>query len=161
MKIEKDRVVTIFYSLKDETNHELENNYGETPMAYLHGHQNVLPALEEALIGLKAGDEKQITLNADQAYGQRRENASKKVPVKHLLGKPKNLTPGQLVKVNTENGPADARVIKAGRFMVELDFNHPLAGSGIVFDVKIVDVREATTTEIAHGHAHGLGGHDH
>lgn len=161
MKIEKDKVVTLFYSLKDSDGNEVENNYNDTPMAYLHGHGNVFPALEAGLEGLETDATKTITLEANDAYGQRRPNALQKIPIKHLLGKPKKLTPGQLVKVNTEKGARDGSVVKAGRFMVEIDFNHPLAGSSVVFDVKITDIREPTNEELDHGHAHGLGGHSH
>jgi len=161
MKIEKDKVVTLFYSLQDTEGKELENNYNDTPMAYLHGHGNIFAALESGLEGLEIDATKKVTLEADDAYGQRRPNSVQKVPIKHLLGKPKKLVPGQLVKVNTEKGARDGSVIKAGRFMVELDFNHPLAGSSVVFDVKITDIRDATDEELAHGHAHGLGGHHH
>lgn len=161
MKIAKDKVVTIFYRLMSSDGKELENNYDSTPMAYLHGHKNIFPALEAALEGLEADKEKQVAISASDAYGERRSNATQKVPIKHLLGKPKKLSPGQFVKVNGEKGPVDASVIKAGRFMVELDFNHPLAGQDLSFDVKVTDVRDATPEEIAHGHAHGLGGHNH
>lgn len=161
MSIKKDTVVTMYYSLKDENGIELENNYDSEPMAYLHGHKNIFTALEAGLEGLNIDDQKQVTLEAKDAYGERRDNAAQKIPVKHLLGKPKKLRPGQLVKVNTERGVVDGRVIKAGKFMVEVDFNHPLAGLSLCFDVKIADVRDATQEEISHGHAHGLGGHQH
>lgn len=161
MQITQNTVATFFYRLTNEANEEVENNYNNTPMAYLHGHNNIFPALEAALEGLTQGDEKTVPLSATQAYGPRRPNTAKKVPMKHLLGKPKKLVPGQLVKVNTEKGAIDASVIKAGKFMIEVDFNHPLAGQDLTFHVKIHDVREATQEEIAHGHAHGVGGHHH
>jgi len=63
--------------------------------------------------------------------------------------------------VNTTSGYRQAIVTKVGRFNVDVDFNHPLAGKTLVFDVKILDVRDATDEEIAHGHAHGPGGHEH
>lgn len=161
MQISKDHVVTFFYRLLDESGNELENNSDTTPMAYLHGHNNIFAKLEQELEGLSAGDKKEVQLAPSEAYGERRAEASQKVPVKHLLGKPKKLRPGQFVKVNSEQGPIDASVIKAGKFMVELDFNHPLAGKTLNFQVKIAEVRVASEEEIAHGHAHGPGGHHH
>ncbi len=167
MQIAKDKVVTFHYRLSEasETGEakgaELETSDGALPMAYLHGYRNILPGLEEALEGLKADDEKVVTLAPEQAYGPRRDNANQRVPVKHLASKHKRLQPGMLVKVNTENGVKDARVIKPGKFMVELDLNHPFAGKTLVFNVKVISVRDASEEEIAHGHAHGAGGHHH
>lgn len=161
MQITKDCVVTIQYSLKEKEGAELESNQDGLPMAYLHGHRNILPALEAALEGLAKEEKKEVVLLPEQAYGHRRENAQQKVPIKHLAGKYRRLLPGTLVKVNTEKGVIDARVIKTGKFMVELDMNHPFAGKTLVFNVRVMDVRAATLEEIAHGHAHGEGGHQH
>ena len=63
--------------------------------------------------------------------------------------------------VHTEQGNKRVTVVKPGKFMVVVDFNHPFAGKTLVFAVKIVDVRAATNDEVTHGHAHGVGGHQH
>jgi FKBP-type peptidyl-prolyl cis-trans isomerase SlyD len=65
------------------------------------------------------------------------------------------------VTVNTRQGPVRGIVFKVGKFNVDVDFNHPLAGQTLVFDVEILDVREPTAEEAAHGHAHGPGGVQH
>lgn len=161
MKIQKDTVATITYKLSEADGPVLETSDDAIPMAYLHGHSNILAGLEEALEGLEVGNEKSVTLAPEHAYGPVHANAEQKVPVKHLVGKYKRLLPGMFVKVNTDNGTRDARVVKAGKFMVTLDTNHPFAGKTLVFDVVVRDIREATPDEIAHGHAHGLGGHNH
>jgi FKBP-type peptidyl-prolyl cis-trans isomerase SlyD len=161
MQISQDKVVTFHYRLREEEGVELENNQDAVPLAYLHGHRNILPGLEEALDGLAADDVVTVTLPPEKAYGPRHPNATQRVPVKHLASKHKRLRPGMLVKVNTENGVKDARVLKVGKFMVDLDLNHPFAGKTLVFEIQIVDVRDATSEEIAHGHAHGEGGHHH
>lgn len=161
MPIDQNSVVLFQYSLAEEGGDELEDNRSTQPMAYLHGHGNILPALEAELAGLEEGDSKVITLGPEKAYGLRKDNANKKVPIKHLMGKYKRLLPGMLVKVNAEHGAINARVIKPGKFMVELDLNHPFAGKTLVFDVSITSIRPATDDEIAHGHAHGEGGHHH
>lgn len=161
MQIAQDTVVTFKYRLSEAGGPELESSQDAVPLAYLHGHNNILPGLEEALTGLSAGDETSLTLPPEKAYGPHRPNAVQRVPVKHLLSKHKRLLPGMLVKVNTENGAKDARIVKAGKFMLDLDMNHPFAGKTLVFDIEIVSVREATADEIAHGHAHGEGGHHH
>lgn len=161
MKIEKDKVVSLRYQLSEEGGKELENNGEGVPMAYLHGYNNLLPALEEQLEGLETGTSKSITLQAHEAYGPRKENALQRVPIKHLLGKYKRLLPGMVVKVNTEQGAKNASVIKAGKFNVDLDMNHPLAGKNLVFQIDVLDIREASDDERHHGHAHGPGGHHH
>ena len=161
MKISKDKVITFFYSLKDLQGPELENNQGSVPMAYLHGYKNILPALEKEIEGMSEGESKEVTLSPENAYGLRNDNALQKVPIKHLAGKYKRLLPGMLVKVNTEKGLVNASVVKAGKFMVNLDMNHPFAGKTLVFSISIKSIREATAEEISHGHAHGEGGHHH
>ena len=161
MKIEKNLVATFSYILKNNKGEEIERSTDDNPMAYLHGHANILPDLEFALEGSVVGDKVDVELTAAQAYGERVENAAQRIPIKHLISKPKKLKAGQAIKVNTEQGARDATLIKVGKFNVDIDTNHPLAGLDIIFSVAILDVREATAEEISHGHAHGLGGHDH
>lgn len=164
MNITQDKVVTFHYRLSEQgesAQTEIENNHDGLPMAYLHGHRNILPALEKALEGKAAGDVLDVVVAPEDAYGERKPGANQKVPVKHLLSKHKRLLPGMLVKVNTEKGAVDARVIKPGKFMVELDFNHPLAGKTLNFHIEVKEIRDASEEEIAHGHAHGEGGHHH
>lgn len=161
MQIAQDTVVTLFYILSEEAGLQLEDNQHGIPLAYLHGHQNILPGLESALSGMQAGEQKTIVLPPEQAYGPRRENTVHRVPIKHLLSKHKRLPPGTLVKVQTEKGATDGTVVKSGKFVVDVDFNHPFAGKTLRFNVTIDSVRAATTEELAHGHAHGTGGHHH
>jgi len=151
MKVTKDKAVTFFYSLRDIDGPELENNQNSVPMEYLHGYKNILPALEKEMEGMKEGEPKDITLTPDKAYGPRNENAFQKIPVKHLVGKYKRLLPGTLVKVNTDKGVVNASVVKAGKFMVNLDMNHPFAGKTLVFSVSIANIRDASSEEISQG----------
>lgn len=161
MEITQNSVVTLFYKLSDEIGTELESNDEGVPMAYLHGAGNLLPALEAALQGKTAGDELSVTLPPEQAYGPVTPNAVKRVPIKHLIGRYKRLLPGMLVKVRTEGGAANVRIVKAGKFNVDVDYNHPFAGKTLTFRIRIHDVRQASEEEIAHGHAHGDAGHHH
>lgn len=161
MNISKDKVVSIHYTLTEEGGKELENNRDALPMTYLHGHGNLMSALESELEGLEKGASKTVSLQARDAYGERSENAVQRVPQKHLLGKYKRLMPGMIVRVNTNHGARSATVVKAGKFNVDLDMNHPLAGKNLVFNVEVADIREATAEELQHGHAHGPGGHHH
>ncbi len=164
MQISKDTVVTFHYHLFDESGKEIESSEGGDPVAYLHGHGNIIKGLEQAMLDHQAGDEFEATVAAKDGYGERQENAVQRVPIKHLHGDKKQLArvkPGQVVSINTEEGPRQVMVIKAGKFNVDVDLNHPLAGKTLTFKVKVDDVRAATEEEIAHGHAHGVGGHQH
>jgi len=141
----------------------LEQSAGREPLLYLHGHANVIPGLEQAMAGKKAGDSLEITLAPEQAYGLRRSNSIIRVPIKHLhlpAGQ-KALMPGVIVGVQTDQGVRSALIVKAGRFNVDIDTNHPFAGRTLHYSLDIVDVRSATPEEITHRHAHGAGGHHH
>src|SRR5690606_16347181 len=157
MEIAKNKVVTFHYRLTDEEGSFTETSEGRGPIAYLHGRNNIVPGLEAELAGKRAGDELKVKVPPELAYGLRIDDATARVPIKHLV-RPGKLEVGKVVTINTASGYRRAIVTKVGRFNVDVDFNHPLAGKTLIFDVKIVDVRDATEEEIAHGHAHGPGG---
>lgn len=163
MKIAKNTVVQFHYILTDADNSEaIETSRDGDAVLYLHGHNNIVKGLEQAMEGKEKGDVFSVTVPPEKAYGHRDENRQQRVPVKHLLlakkAKPKA---GMLVHVQTDKGPVPATIIKAGKFTVDVDLNHPFAGRNLQFDVEIVDIREAEPDEISHGHAHGIGGHQH
>ena len=160
MQIEKNTVVQFTYSLKDDAGNQLESSETGHPMAYLHGHNNMLEGLEKALEGKADGDNFEVTLPPAEAYGERRDGSEQRVPIKHLQGA-KKWKPGMIANVQTEQGHRQVTVVKAGKFMVTVDTNHPFAGKTLTFDIKVLEVREATAEEQAHGHAHGVGGHQH
>jgi len=160
MSISKNNVVGFDYVLRDESGEELERS--ESPMVYLHGANNIIRGLEEALAGHSEGDDVTVTLPPERAYGLRRDDALQRVPIKHLLTKAKKYQAGQVVSVNTQDGRKDAVVAKVGRFNLDVDMNHPLAGKTLTFEVSITAVRDATGDELSHGHAHGIDGqHQH
>ncbi|MBC6906947.1 peptidylprolyl isomerase [Saccharophagus sp. K07] len=161
MQIEKDKVVSILYQLKDAEGEQLEETQDGIPLAYLHGHNNLLPALEEALAGRQAGDKLSLTLPPEKAYGELKPGATQRVPIKHLVHAPKRLMPGMIAHVQTEQGILTTKILKVGKFNVDVDLNHPFAGKTLQFDIEVVSVRDASEEEIAHGHAHGDGGHHH
>lgn len=164
MKISVDTVVSFHYRLSEAEGELLEESYDGDPNLFLFGHETLLPALEKTFEGKEAGDKFSVTLAPDEAYGPRREGATQRIPIKHLhdYAKLKNrIRPGMKVMVNTEHGPWEAIVLKAGKFNVDIDSNHPYAGKTLNFDIEVVAVREASADELAHGHAHGVGGHHH
>lgn len=163
-QISDNTVVQFFYTLTDADDTQIETNHGADPIAYLHGHDGMIPALAEALEGKSVGDTLHLTLEPEQAYGQRQEGQEQRVPIKHLQGLPKGTRswkPGMVAVVQTDHGMRQVTVIKPGLKMVLVDTNHPLAGKTLTYDIEVVDVRAATDEEIAHGHAHGVGGHQH
>lgn len=161
MKISNDTVVTFHYTLPDVDGTKLESSQGEEPTAYLHGHKGIIPGLETELENKVAGDSLEVTIPPERAYGMRNEDKQQRVPVKHLIFKGKKLLPGMAVQINTSEGRHPVTVIKAGRHSADVDTNHPMAGKTLCFKIDIVDVRAATAEEISHGHAHGVGGHQH
>jgi FKBP-type peptidyl-prolyl cis-trans isomerase SlyD len=129
-------------------------------MSYLHGARNIIPGLENALTGKAAGDRFQVTIEPADAYGERKPGNIQRIPAKHFRD-PRRLEPGQAVSIQTQRGPVQASVVKVGRFNVDVDANHPLAGQTLTFDVEVTAVRDATGEEISHGHVHGAGGVQH
>jgi len=160
MNIAKDTVVQFHYTLKDDKGELIESTEGKDPMAYLHGHSNIIPGLEKALEGKAVGDSFTVTVEPQDGYGQRKEDAMQRISLKHLQGARK-WKPGMMAFVETDQGYRQVTVVKVGKFNADVDTNHPLAGMTLVFDIQIADIREASEEEKAHGHAHGVGGHHH
>ncbi len=160
MQIEKNSVVTFHYTLSEPGGDFSEDSRGDHPVAYLHGHDNILPGLEAVLLGKQAGDKVSVTLAPEQAYGLRNPAQQQRMSIKHLKFAGK-LKAGDIAWIETEEGPRQVTVVKPGKFMAEVDTSHPLAGKTLTFDVDVISVRAATEEEIAHGHAHGEGGHHH
>jgi FKBP-type peptidyl-prolyl cis-trans isomerase SlyD len=160
MIVADKKVVSFHYTLTNAQGAELESTRDRQPMSYLHGARNIIPGLEQALVGKVAGDRFQVTIDPAAAYGELRPGNIQRIPAKHFRD-PKRLQPGQLVSIRTRRGPVQASVVKVGRFNVDVDANHPLAGQTLTFDVEVSAIRDATGEEISHGHVHGAGGVQH
>lgn len=141
----------------------MEKSRDGEPLYYLHGFHNVIVGLEKALEGKKVGDKIEITLQPEEAYGTRDPEAIRRIPLKRLqLPKDKkNPTVGGIARVRSENGWHNAIILKPGKFNADVDFNHPLAGRVLHYEIEVQMVRDATTEEIAHGHVHGPGSENH
>jgi len=160
MKITNNTVVTFNFVMKEKGTEEILGQSESEPSLYLHGHNNIFSKVEDDMLGKESGDKVNIILSPAEAYGDITDQEPVRVPRKHIATKGK-LTKGQVVVVNTDEGMQEARVLKVGLKSVDLDGNHPLAGKTLDFDIEVVSVREATDEEIAHGHSHGEGGHQH
>jgi FKBP-type peptidyl-prolyl cis-trans isomerase SlyD len=130
------------------------------PLEFIQGHKNIIPGLEKELYGMSVGDQKSITVVAREAYGELDPEALIDVPRDEF---PPDIPLEQGVQIQVrdmQGGLMDARIEKVGEENVQLNFNHPLAGEDLNFDVTIADLREATSEELEHGHVHGEHGHD-
>lgn len=162
LAIGSDTVIGFRYDLYDEAANRIESNRDGDPMLFLFGDRSVIAALQEAFRGKRAGDDFSVTIPHGQAYGRRYPDRTKRVPRKRLEASGgTRFRPGDVVSLPGERGATQATVIKAGKFQVDVDLNHPLAGHDLTFDILIESVRAALPDEIAHGHAHGPGGHHH
>lgn len=160
MKIEKDRVVRFHYAVAEAGKASVENSReGGQPLAILFGRGNVIPGLEKAMDGHEAGDSFKASVPAAEAYGERRDGLGQRIPKKHFGAR--RLEPGMQVVLETNFGARPVTVVKVGLSVVDVDLNHPMAGKDLEFDIEVVEVREASAEELAHGHVHGDGGHQH
>jgi len=159
LPITKNRVVRFHYTIRDSQNQILETSRNDEPLAILHGHGNVLSGIESALDGHVGGDSFSVTLPPEETYGVRRHDWTQRVSKKHL---PKQrLKPGMTVNLSTEQGPRLVTVVKVGNKVADVDLNHPFVGQTLTFEIEVLEVREAVAEELAHGHVHGPGGHQH
>src|SRR3990172_861182 len=158
MKTARDKVVAVHYTLTDDAGQVLDSSSEGEPLAYLHGHGNIIPGLEKALEGSQVGFKSKVTVAPKEGYGEQNPKAIFEEP--HASFSPDmKLAPGMQVHAEGEHGPVTFTVVKLTDTGVVLDGNHPLAGKTLHFDVEVVDVRPATKEELAHGHVHT--GHEH
>ena len=160
MKIGNGTVVGIDYSLHLGDGQVVDKSEGE-PLAYIHGEGQIVPGLEQALVGMDVGDQKQVVVEPGEGYGEHDPRGVQEVSRQAF---PDGFDPqvGMQLVAEAPNGDPVQFIIKEVREQTVLvDFNHPLAGRTLHFDVTVREVREATEEEMAHGHAHGPGGHEH
>lgn len=161
MKIAQDKVVTIHYNLKNEAGELLESSFQSDPLAYLHGHHNLIPGLEKALLDLETGAKLDVSVPPEEAYGTRDDRLVETVP-KEVFGEDVALEVGMQFHAQSRDGnPYVVTITGIEGEQVEVDGNHPFAGATLNFEVEVMDVREATEEELNHGHVHGPGGHHH
>ncbi len=161
MTITDNKVVSIHYNVVDADSDEtIDSSDGGDPMVYLHGARNIIPGLEQALEGKVAGDAFDVTVAAAEAYGEHSADRVQTVP-REAFAEIGEVQVGMKVTAQTEMGPIELLVTEVGDDEVTVDANHPLAGKDLKFSVRVEDVRDASEEEIAHGHAHGPGGHSH
>ena len=152
--IENDTVVALAYTLRvdGETIDEADE---EDPVEYLHGALNIVPGLEAALTGHREGDRLTVTVPPENGYGEY-DPEDVQWFERDEFDNAEDLAPGLVLAVEDEDGEMyDVTVSEVTADAVALDFNPPLAGKTLVFDVRVLTVRDADPEEIAHGHPHG------
>ena len=160
MQIADKMVVTIDYTLKDDNGTILDNST-EGNFAYLHGANNIIPGLENALTGKSAGDEVEVSVSPTEGYGEHNETMIQAVP-RDMFDSEQEIEVG--MQFHAESPEGEMIVVTVTDIEgddVTVDGNHPLAGVNLNFGVKIIDIREASEEEIEHGHVHGPGDHHH
>ncbi|MBI3030290.1 MAG: peptidylprolyl isomerase [Candidatus Rokubacteria bacterium] len=137
--IENGAKVRLEYTLKDDGGKVLDSNKGRDPLTYTQGQKQIIPGLEQALNGMRAGDEKTVTVKPVDAYGEVNPNAVTEVP--------KEMLPPDALKVGTElvaqSQGGDRQIVRIKEVRektVVIDLNHPLAGKTLFFDVKVLGV---------------------
>ncbi len=160
MEIAKDTVVSIEYRLHLGDGKIIEETEPGDPVVYLHGYEEIVPGLEKSLEGKKAGDSLQAQVSPADGYGDYDPEDVEEVPREEFPAD-MELVAGGIVTATDEDGDEVEFLIKEVRpGTVVVDFNHPLAGKTLHFEVTVKEVRKASAEELEHGHAHGHG-HEH
>ncbi len=151
--VKKDTVVSIDYTLKDDSGEVLDSSEGGEPLQYLHGHGQIIDGLEKALEGQDVGSSVHVDVSPAEGYGEHDPERMVEVPKEQFDF---DVKVGDYVRAQHPDGSVvPFKVAAVGEDTVTLDGNHPLAGQSLHFDVKVVEIRPATPEEIEHGHVHG------
>jgi FKBP-type peptidyl-prolyl cis-trans isomerase SlyD len=147
--------VSMDYTLKLDDGEVIDTSVGREPLEFLFGYGQIIPGLERELQGMELGQEKDVTVEAAEGYGQVDPQAFQRVP-RNLFPESMELQEDMMLNMrDAESGEVfPARIEQIGSDSVVLDLNHPLAGETLYFNVKIAGLRAATPEEIAHGHVH-------
>ncbi|HRN50598.1 MAG TPA: peptidylprolyl isomerase [Anaerolineales bacterium] len=158
--VDKDVVVSLAYKLTVD-GEILDEAGAEDALQYLHGNENIIPGLENELTGLKVGDSKKVSVKPEDGYGLTDNEEIEEISLEDF---PEGIVPeiGMELEVKDEDGnDLYGRILAITEETVTMDFNHPLAGKTLEFEVTVVGLRAATADEQAHGHVHGPDGHHH
>jgi FKBP-type peptidyl-prolyl cis-trans isomerase SlyD len=160
MQIAKDSVVTLDYRLHLGDGKIIEETEPGDPLVYLHGYEEIVPGLEKALEGKKTGESFKVQVSAEDGYGAYDPEEVEEVP-REEFPEGLELEAGGTVSATDEDGDEVEFLVKEVRpNSVLVDFNHPLAGKPLHFEVTVREVRAATEEELEHGHVH-TPGHEH
>jgi len=155
MSIQQNQVVTIHYTVKDDKGNVVDSTIGKEPLSFIFGMNQILPKLEEAIQDMLIGSKKAVELTPEDAYGEYHDDAVQTIE-RNEFPEGTELEEGMGFVANTADGRQLPFVIKeVSGNDITIDFNHPLAGKKLNFEVELIDIRDATPEELAHGHVHG------
>jgi len=160
MQIEKNKVVSLNYTLKNDDGEILDTSEGRAPLEYIHGIGNLIPGLEEALEGKSKNDKLNVTIPPEKAYGVGSDQLIQTVK-RSNFEENADIKVGMQFQAQMDYGMQLFTVTKIEGDDITLDGNHPLADQTLLFDVDVVNVRDATAEELEHGHVHQPGEHHH
>ncbi|MGM0516861.1 MAG: FKBP-type peptidyl-prolyl cis-trans isomerase [Pseudomonadota bacterium] len=156
-RVAKDRVVRVHHVMRDDDGQVLAETQVDG-FEYIHGHGNLIPGLEAALEGHAEGDEIEVTVEPEDAYGLHDAEAVVDVPIERIDAKAE-LVPGNMVEAHGPEGRIEMLILEVGENTVKVDLNHPLAGFRLHFSARIGPIRDAHPDEIKHGRVHPGGHH--
>ena len=147
-------VVSTHYTLTDDDDNLLDSTDESEPMVYLHGAENIIPGLEDALTGKAVGDKFKVSIDVEDGYGEVIPELMQTVDISAFEGVD-TVEPGMRFESESEDGEFELIVVKhVEGNQVTIDSNHPLAGLTLNFDVEVIDIRQASSEEIEHEHVH-------
>ena len=152
-KIQNDLVVTLDYKLfvEDEL---LESTDDGEPIQFLQGHGQIIPGLEDAIFNLKVGDTKKVVIEPENAYGEYDQESIEVAKIEEF-SEEVPMDVGTFLDFRDDDDEVlSAQIVEADEETVTLDFNHPLAGKTLTFEITVTDLRPATEEELDHGHSH-------
>lgn len=157
MKIAANKVVKMHYAVSDSEDTLIDSSYDHKPLEAIIGSGYLIPGLEDALMGKEVSEKLEVEVPAEKAYGERHDGFVQTIP-KDMFGEIENLDVGTQLRATTDEGEQTVIVVDVQEDEITVDGNHPLAGIDLKFDVEILEVRDATEEELAHGHVHSAGG---
>jgi len=155
LTIADGQVVSLEYTLRLEGDDEIfDTSAGQEPLEFIQGRGHIIPGLEQALYGMAVGQKKQLVIQPEDGYGELDPDAFERIP-RNAFPDDMELEIGMELELQDDDGEAfDAYVAELSADSVMLDFNHPLAGETLYFDVEVVGIRPATAEELEHDHVH-------
>jgi FKBP-type peptidyl-prolyl cis-trans isomerase SlyD len=159
MQIADDMAVLIQYKVSNDDGEVLDSSDGE-PLAYIQGQGEIVPGLEQALLGKIAGDKLEVTVEPAMGYGEWEEEKVQTVP-RAAFEEGAEIQAGMRFQAQGDDGDVIVTVTEVTVDEVTIDANHPLAGQTLKFEVEVVAVRACTPEELEHGHIHGPDDHHH
>ncbi len=160
MQVSKNAVVTMNYTLKNDSGDIIDSSDGAEPLTYIQGLGHIILGLEKEMEGKSKGDKFDVVVAPEEGYGVYRDELLETVPKAQFQDAGK-LEIGMQFQVETEGGPVVVSIKSIDGDNVVVDGNHPLSGVTLHFNIEIIEIREASEEELSHGHVHSKGEQHH